>query len=98
MLDSEDEEPPDLESESGDVPSSSESGPNSMLLDSQDLRTQIIQLLTELEETRELALKHEDSFLEMQGNIIRVGEISSRECREIELCTFIYLITYLLHI
>ncbi|KAM5172434.1 coiled-coil domain-containing protein 136 [Mantella aurantiaca] len=79
---SEDEEPPDLESESGDVPSSSESGPNSMLLESQDLRTQIIQLLTELEETRELALKHEDSFLEMQG-ILEEERLASAQQAEI---------------
>ncbi|XP_077329115.1 coiled-coil domain-containing protein 136 isoform X1 [Lithobates pipiens] len=82
LNDSEDEEPPDLESESGDVPSSSESGPNSMLLESQDLRTQIIQLLTELEETRELALKHEDSFLEMQG-ILEEERLASAQQAEI---------------
>ncbi|XP_068132043.1 coiled-coil domain-containing protein 136 isoform X3 [Hyperolius riggenbachi] len=79
---SEDEEPPDLESESGDVPSGSESGQNSMLLESQDLRTQIIQLLTELEETRELALKHEDSFLEMQG-ILEEERLASAQQAEI---------------
>ncbi|XP_072258008.1 coiled-coil domain-containing protein 136 isoform X4 [Pyxicephalus adspersus] len=82
LNDSEDEEPPDLESESGDVPSSSESGPNSMLLESQDLRTQIIQLLTELEETRELALKHEVSFLEMQG-ILEEERLASAQQAEI---------------
>ncbi|XP_063782785.1 coiled-coil domain-containing protein 136 isoform X2 [Pseudophryne corroboree] len=82
MNDSEDEEPPDLESESGDVPSGSESGPSSMLLESQDLRTQIIQLLTELEETRELALKHEDSFLEMQG-ILEEERLASAQQAEI---------------
>ncbi|XP_068132042.1 coiled-coil domain-containing protein 136 isoform X2 [Hyperolius riggenbachi] len=82
MNDSEDEEPPDLESESGDVPSGSESGQNSMLLESQDLRTQIIQLLTELEETRELALKHEDSFLEMQG-ILEEERLASAQQAEI---------------
>ncbi|KAM9311201.1 coiled-coil domain-containing protein 136 [Gastrophryne carolinensis] len=82
LNDSEDEEPPDLESESGDVPSSSESGPNSMLIESQDLRTQIIQLLTELEETRELALKHEDSFLEMQG-ILEEERLASAQQAEI---------------
>ncbi|XP_069814002.1 coiled-coil domain-containing protein 136 [Dendropsophus ebraccatus] len=82
LNDSEDEEPPDLESESGDVPSGSESGPSSMLLDSQDLRTQIIQLLTELEETRDLALKHEDSFLEMQG-ILEEERLASAQQAEI---------------
>ncbi|KAM4039736.1 coiled-coil domain-containing protein 136 isoform 1-T1 [Anomaloglossus baeobatrachus] len=79
---SEDEEPPDLESESGDIQSGSESGPSSMLLESQDLRTQIIQLLTELEETRELALKHEDSFLEMQG-ILEEERLASAQQAEI---------------
>ncbi|XP_044139363.1 coiled-coil domain-containing protein 136 isoform X2 [Bufo gargarizans] len=82
LNDSEDEEPPDLESESGDVPSGSESGPSSMLLESQDLRTQIIQLLTELEETRDLALKHEDSFLEMQG-ILEEERLASAQQAEI---------------
>ncbi|XP_069621521.1 coiled-coil domain-containing protein 136 isoform X2 [Ranitomeya imitator] len=82
LNDSEDEEPPDLESESGDVQSGSESGPSSMLLESQDLRTQIIQLLTELEETRDLALKHEDSFLEMQG-ILEEERLASAQQAEI---------------
>ncbi|KAM4676083.1 coiled-coil domain-containing protein 136 [Discoglossus pictus] len=82
LNDSEDEEPPDLESEPGDVPSGSEGGPGSILLDSQDLRSQIIQLLTELEETRELALKHEDSFLEMQG-ILEEERLASAQQAEI---------------
>ncbi|KAM8973436.1 coiled-coil domain-containing protein 136 isoform 2-T2 [Pelodytes ibericus] len=79
---SEDEEPPDLESESGDVPSGSEGGSGRIILDSQDLRSQIIQLLTELEETRELALKHEDSFLEMQG-ILEEERLASAQQAEI---------------
>ncbi|XP_041444373.1 coiled-coil domain-containing protein 136 isoform X1 [Xenopus laevis] len=79
---SEDEDPPDLESESGDVPSGSEGGSGSIILESQDLRSQIIQLLTELEETRELALKHEDSFLEMQG-ILEEERLASAQQAEI---------------
>ncbi|XP_012814122.1 coiled-coil domain-containing protein 136 isoform X1 [Xenopus tropicalis] len=79
---SEDEDPPDLESESGDVPSGSEAGSGSIILESRDLRSQIIQLLTELEETRELALKHEDSFLEMQG-ILEEERLASAQQAEI---------------
>ncbi|XP_063304397.1 coiled-coil domain-containing protein 136 isoform X2 [Pelobates fuscus] len=79
---SEDEEPPDLESDSGDVPSGSEGGSGSIILESQDLRTQIIQLLTELEETRDLALKHEDSFLEMQS-ILEEERLASAQQAEI---------------
>uniref|UniRef100_A0A8C5R3J5 Coiled-coil domain-containing protein 136 n=1 Tax=Leptobrachium leishanense TaxID=445787 RepID=A0A8C5R3J5_9ANUR len=79
---SEDEEPPDLESDSGDAPSGSEGGSGSIILDSQDLRTQIIQLLTELEETRELALKHEDSFMEMQS-ILEEERLASAQQAEI---------------
>ncbi|XP_018108285.2 coiled-coil domain-containing protein 136-like isoform X2 [Xenopus laevis] len=82
LNDSEDEDPPDLESESGDVPSGSEGGSGSIILESQDLRSQIIQLLTELEETRELALKHEDSFLEMQG-ILEEERLASAQQAEI---------------
>ncbi|XP_043355556.1 coiled-coil domain-containing protein 136 isoform X2 [Dermochelys coriacea] len=33
----------------------------------EDLRSQVLQLLEELEETRELAVKHEDDSLELQG-------------------------------
>ncbi|KAM4747977.1 coiled-coil domain-containing protein 136 [Rhinophrynus dorsalis] len=81
LNDSEDEEPPDLESESGDC-LGSEGDPGSILLGSQDLRTQIIQLLTELEETRDLALKHEDSFMEMQG-ILEEERLASAQQAEI---------------
>ncbi|XP_029471511.1 coiled-coil domain-containing protein 136 isoform X2 [Rhinatrema bivittatum] len=35
--------------------------------DSNVLRSQVLQLLAELQETRELALKHEENFLELQG-------------------------------
>ncbi|XP_075455384.1 coiled-coil domain-containing protein 136 isoform X2 [Ascaphus truei] len=82
LNDSEDEESPDLGSESGDRPCGSAGGRGSILLQSQDLRTQIIQLLTELEETRELALKHEDSFLEMQG-ILEEERLASAQQAEI---------------
>ncbi|XP_069485633.1 coiled-coil domain-containing protein 136 isoform X2 [Ambystoma mexicanum] len=47
-----------------------------------DLRAQALQLLTELEETRELALKHEQSFVELQG-VLEDERLASAQQAEI---------------
>uniref|UniRef100_A0A8C0G243 Coiled-coil domain containing 136b n=1 Tax=Chelonoidis abingdonii TaxID=106734 RepID=A0A8C0G243_CHEAB len=64
---------PDLEEETeedvGNTASMEEDEKELDLMDQEmeDLRAQMLQLLEELEETRELAVKHEDDSLELQG-------------------------------
>lgn len=39
--------------------------------DLEELRAQVLQLLLELDETREVSHRHEESFLELQGRWLR---------------------------
>ncbi|XP_069085506.1 coiled-coil domain-containing protein 136 isoform X4 [Pleurodeles waltl] len=85
--DYDDDEPPELETEDVLVWKSGSAGEcvNDICLVAQeedDLRTQALQLLAELEETRELALKHEQSFVELQG-ILEDERLASAQQAEI---------------
>uniref|UniRef100_A0A8C8SLW9 Coiled-coil domain containing 136 n=1 Tax=Pelusios castaneus TaxID=367368 RepID=A0A8C8SLW9_9SAUR len=62
-------EPEEEEEDGGDAGSLEVDGKELDLADQEveDLRAQVLQLLEELEETRELAMKHEDDSLELQG-------------------------------
>lgn len=41
--------------------------------DMEELRAQMLQLLIELEEARDMSQKHEESFLELQGEMLSSG-------------------------